>query len=195
MDALFRPKPWRDHLPQGDHSLAWRSSCIRRPGYFSLSISEAEQLAGYKARELSLADIADLIPGLEFTGAHYNSEMRAIILRYSVENHHLYLTQYPIGPTQEYNTIGPNAPVQKVLVRGAEGEYVVGGWKAARPEITSTQPGTQVNLDVVWDPNLPQRILRWQEADFLFEILTSASLGRELNLEKEEIIKIAEAIH
>jgi hypothetical protein len=80
-----------------------------------------------------------------------------------------------------------------------EGEYVSGGWKtepaAGKTALPGTpQPGTQVSLDITWDPALPQHILRWQEGDVFYEILVSAALGRSLDLGQEDLIHLSEFI-
>jgi hypothetical protein len=164
------------------------------PGYFNLTLPEAERQAGFKVRTISVSEVTYLIPGLEFTGAHYDTNLQAVIIRYSAENHSLFLTQRKHSTIEEYNTIGPETMVEQVNVRGVMGEYVTGGWKSAETPMITPRPGDQVNLDVTWDPSLPQHILRWEESGFLFEILTSAGLGRQIDIEKEELIKIAESM-
>ncbi len=165
------------------------------PGYFSLTLVEAERLAGFPVRQIPLAEGSNSIPGLVFDGAHYDSLLQAVTLRYSTQAGSLFLTQRKLGSIKEYNTIGPGAPVEQVSVHGIQGEYVTGGWIPVHPLAATSQPGTQVSMDVVWDPTLPQHILRWQEGDFLYEILTSASLGSKIELEKETLVEIAESIH
>jgi hypothetical protein len=164
------------------------------PDYFSLSLAEAEELAGFELKEVPPSAAGAWFPRLEFAGAHYDPEMKAAVLRYKADNRSLFFTQRQPGPVQEFSSIGPNARVEIVPVRGVEGEYVAGGWRTDRPDAGTPQSDTQVNLDVIWDPALPQRILRWQEENIYYEILISAALGRSLDLGKDDLVKLAEII-
>ena len=92
--------------------------------------------------------------------------------------------------------VGASAPVEIVIVRGVPGEFVTGGWMAtdANDRIQATAaPGTQVSLGVYWDPTLPQRILRWQEGNILYEIL-STKTAQGITIDKDELIAMAESI-
>jgi hypothetical protein len=164
------------------------------PGYFPLSLAEAEQQAGFAPGELSLTEVSAVLTGLEFAGAHYDAELNLLISRYSVDGRSLYLSKRLAGTIQEYSSIGPQALVEKVIVHGVEGEYVAGGWVTTQALPATPQPGDPPGLEATWDPGLPQRILRWQQGEFRFEILASASLGRKYQLEQGALILIAEAV-
>ncbi len=165
------------------------------PGYFSLSLAEVEQLAGFDVKEIVLPEAGSPIPGMAFNGAHYDPELQTVNLRYSAGGNSLYFSQRASGKIEEYSSIGVGAPVERIIVRGVEGEYVAGGWRSTRITPTGTQgalqPGTQVSLDINWDHELPQHILRWQENHVYYEILCTAGLGRKWRLGKDEILQIA----
>ncbi len=164
------------------------SSILDSPENFSLSQSEAQDLAGFTLKKISFP-----IYGLTFTGAQYDPNLQAVKMRYAGGGALLLFTQRPHGIVEEYTSVGASAPIYIVKVRGVEGEYVEGGWRVLsdneEPSFTAI-PGREVNLGVVWDPKLPQRILRWQEKDHIFEILLTGSH----NLEKSDILKIADQI-
>jgi hypothetical protein len=167
-------------------------------GYFSLTLSEVEKLAGYDVKEILLPEAGSPLPRLVFSGAHYDPGLEMVTLRYSIESDSLFFSQHPSGNIEEYSSIGAGAPVETVRVRGVEGEYVRGGWRSepssGHPARQTPPPGTQVSLDITWDPALPQRILRWQEDHVYYEILISAGLGRKMQMEKEALINLANFI-
>lgn len=158
------------------------------PQYFSLSLAQAEEMAGFKLKEISFPN-----RDLKFGGAHYDTDLDRVVTLYTNDDSTLYFSQRRIGNTQEYSQIGASAPVEIVRVHGLDGEYVSGGWRA-NPEsavlLSTSLPGNQVNLSAVWDSQLPQQILRWREGDFLLEILAigDSSLG------KEGLLLIAESV-
>jgi len=158
---------------------------------YPLSLTQAEVLAGYPLRV-----IAQLPEGITLTGAQYNPNLHAVTLRYAGTRRTLLFTQHPVGDITEYATVGASAPVEMVIVRGVPGEFVTGGWIAtdANDRIQATAaPGTQVSLGVYWDPTLPQRILRWQEGNILYEIL-STKTAQGITIDKDELIAMAESI-
>jgi hypothetical protein len=165
------------------------------PGYFSLSLEEVEKLDGFEVKEIIFPATGSPIPEMAFSGAHFDAELQAVNLRYSVDGISLFFSQRASGKIEEYSSVGAGAPVKPVIVRGVEGEYVAGGWRSKRasdsPAHGTLQPGTQVSLDIVWDYDLPQRILRWQEDQVYYEILYSAGLGRKWPLDEEALIQIA----
>ena len=158
---------------------------------YPLTLTQAEELSGYPLRV-----IAQLPEGISFTGAQYNPNLHAVTLRYAGARRTLLFTQHPVGDITEYATVGASAPVEIVIVRGVPGEFVTGGWMAtdANDRIQATAaPGTQVSLGVYWDPTLPQRILRWQEGNILYEIL-STKTAQGITIDKDILIKLAESI-
>lgn len=156
---------------------------------YSLTFEEAQRLAGFSLGQLTL-----IPPQVIFTGAYYDSELNSVAIRYSAENFVLLLTQRKRSKNiQEYSSIGANAPVEIVQVRGVDGEYVRGGWRL-KPEasqaLNTAAPGTQVSVPVYWDPELPQTTLRWMEEDRMYELRFSGAKF----LEKDRLIQIANSI-
>jgi hypothetical protein len=155
---------------------------------FSLSISEAQDLAGFPLKKIPLT-----IYGLTLTGAQYDPSSQAVSMRYVSGDALLFLTQRPHGVVEEYTSVGASAPIFTVRVRGVDGEYVEGGWRVLsnneESSITAI-PNREVILGVVWDPELPQRILRWKEEHHLYEILLTGSHDLEIS----DILEIAESI-
>jgi hypothetical protein len=136
--------------------------------YFSLNLSEAQDLAGFPIKE-----ITRLPSGYAFSGAHFDPTLKAVALRYSDHGSFLVFTQRPSDKVEEYSNIGASASVETVEVRGVQGEYVTGGWRVGPQEsarIETAVPGTQVSLGAYWDPSLPQETLRWHEAGMAYEI-------------------------
>jgi hypothetical protein len=156
--------------------------------YFSLNLSQAQNLASFPIRE-----IAELPSGYTFSGAHFDPTLNAVALRYADHGSFLVLTQRPSDEVEEYSSVGASAAVATVEVRGVQGEYVTGGWRVARQEsarIETAVPGTQVSLDAYWDPSLPQETLRWQEAGMVYEIRAAGPDRPNL----DELIKMADSI-
>lgn len=152
-----------------------RPGSFDSPDYFSLDLSEAQNLAGFRVQE-----ITRLPSGYVFSGAHFDPNLKAVSSRYSKDGSFLVLTQRPSGQVEEYFSVGASAAVKTVEVRGLQGEYVTGGWRASPQEgsrIETAVPGTQVSLEAYWDPSLPQETLRWQEEGMVYEI-RAAGAGR-----------------
>jgi hypothetical protein len=158
------------------------------PQYFSLSLAQAEEMAGFKLKEIYFP-----IRDLKIGGAHYDPDLDRVVTLYTIDDGTLYFSQRRIGNTQEYSQIGASAPVEIVRVHELDGEYVSGGWRV-NPEsallLSTSAPGKQVDLSAVWDSQLPQQILRWREGDFLLEIL---AVG-DRSLGKEGLLLIAESV-
>jgi hypothetical protein len=158
---------------------------------YPLTPAQAEDLSGYPLRVISLVP-----DGVTLTGAQYYPNLRAVTMRYAGAGQTLLFTQRPVGEIKEFATVGASAPVEVVNVRGVQGEFVTGGWIVTdtndRIQATAA-PGTQISLGVYWDPTLPQRILRWQEGNMLYEIL-STKTAHGVTLDKDELIRLAESI-
>ena len=158
---------------------------------YPLTLTEAEEMAGYPVRVIS-----KLPPGVSFTGAHFNPDLQAVTLRYTGVGQTLLFTQRPFGEVTDYATVGASAPVEVVTVAGKPAEFVAGGWKVmeTNDRIQATAaPGTQVNLGVYWDPTLPQCMLRWQAGDMQYEIL-STKTTQGITIEKDDLTTMAESI-
>ena len=135
---------------------------------YALTLSQAGELAGYPLKQIHSPP-----PGFAFTGAHFEPALRSVALRYQSGGAALYLTQRPLGEVEEVHTIAPGAVVETVQVGEAYAEYVTGGWRlnpGDGPSLATATPGTQVGLDLSWDPDLPQQTLRWQQDGMLYEL-------------------------
>ena len=138
-----------------------------RPSNFPLSLDEAQSLAGFQAKQ-----ILPLPERLRLVGARYDPGYHALILLYQSDQFTLFLTQRPLGNSQDVFSIGQEATVQMVMIGDVQGEFVRGGWKVVS---TQTAPGSQtpespVNITAVWDNALPQSTLRWQAGGMAYEI-------------------------
>ncbi len=155
--------------------------------YYALSLEQAQTELGY-----TLKTPAALPDELVFSGAHVDPDLKSASLRYTNGKIDLIFTQHPLGNVEEYSSIGASAVVEHVQVRGVDGEYVSGAWRIKPTQATiqeTSLPGTQTNLGLYWDPDLPQHILRWQESGMAYEILcTGDTIG------KEGLITIANSI-
>lgn len=135
---------------------------------YALTLSQAGELAGYPLKQIHSPP-----PGFAFTGAHFEPALRSVALRYQSANAALYLTQRPLGEVEEVHSIAPGAVVETVQVGQAYAEYVTGGWRlnpGTGPNLATATLGTQVSLDLSWDPDLPQQTLRWQADGMLYEL-------------------------
>jgi hypothetical protein len=110
------------------------------PDAFTLSLSEVQDVSRFTLKEIPLTPY-----GLSFTGAHYDPNLQMVNLRYTGDGFMLLLTQRRLGEIEEYSSIGANAPVENVSVRGVMGEFVSGGWRiisAGKASLSTTTPGT-----------------------------------------------------
>ena len=157
-------------------------------GNFPLNLEEAEDLTSH-----TLKKIPKSVYDLTFNGARYDPKLSAVTLRYELGEALILFTQRPLGEIEEYTSVGASAPIVILTVRGVDGEYVEGGWRMYSENenlYPSTSPDDEKNLGVLWDSNLPQRILRWREDNYIFELLVTGNH----ELEQSEIVKIAESI-
>jgi hypothetical protein len=137
------------------------------PSYFPLSKDEVQRQAGFMVKMIPLSPTTPT-----FIGARYALEYNAAYLLYKGEEYTLLVTQRPLGTSQDVLSIGSNAKVEFVNIGDFQGEYVVGGWNAVSTQAPSdipTQMGT-VQINAVWDDQLPQYTLRWQESGFAYEL-------------------------
>jgi hypothetical protein len=151
---------------------------------FPLTLEQASQEAGFTPKELSL-----LSEELHLEGAAFSTNREALILRYSGGDKTILLAQRKAEGVQEYASIGPAAPVQIVEVRHLQGEFVSGGW-IIQIENTSPPGAMPQSIHLVWDDQSTMRTLRWQEGDFIYEIVTNSSEAFLL----AEILAIAESM-
>jgi hypothetical protein len=159
------------------------------PAYFSLSLAQAQAQVDFP-----ITQIQQLPSGWAFSGAHYEASLNSITLRYQVNGSTLYLTERLADVVEEYSSVGASAPVETVTVGEVTGEYVLGGWRLASEGSSPVEtgvPGTQVSLDIYWDPDLPQQTLRWERGGIVYEI----RFAGKSPLSKQVLIEIAESLH
>jgi hypothetical protein len=164
------------------------SNSYSTPGYFSLSIAQAQEQINFPVKVIDHS-----ISYLTFDGAHFDADTGAIIQRYTHPVYTLYLSQRRLDGIEEYSLIGGSAPIETVLVHGIDAEFVTGGWRLdpANSSLTPTDAtGTQTSVQAYWDANIPQKLMRWQEENYLLEILVIEAN----NLEKTDLIRIAESV-
>lgn len=157
------------------------------PGYFSMDIATLTELI-----EFDLLGIPEQLLGLKYSGANYNKETSSVTTQYVGADKTIYFTQRPTVSMREFSGIGASAPIELVMIKDHPGEYVVGGWRAVDNESVIT-PEHMVeiteNINIYWDPNQSQRILRWEENGVTYEIL---AIGQSLS--KSVLLEIAESL-
>jgi hypothetical protein len=149
---------------------------------FPLSLAEARKQAGFTPKEITL-----LPESVLFDGSAFSIDRAALILHYTGVEKTILLTQRKAESVQEYASIGPTAPVQVVELRGTQAEYVSGGWVVEKSPPPDSPPNT---IYLVWDDQSTMRTLRWQEDDFIYEIVTNSPEPFSLT----EILAIAESM-
>ncbi len=158
---------------------------------FPLTLEEAADAAGFPVR-----NPARLPSFLHLDGAVYIPESRAVILAYRTEssNQVLRLTQQWVGELESVASIGASAEVEAVRIGELNGEYVSGGWRhpgLATP-LANAAPGINITLEATWDSTTGIQVLRWQQGEMLYELLSiSATTPEETNLNKAQLIAIA----
>jgi hypothetical protein len=155
---------------------------------FPLDFEEAASMVDYLLKTITTPP-----DGMVMDGARYNPELESIAVRYQGNGNIMVFTQRPLGGIEEFSSIGASAPVEILQVRGVQGEYVSGGWQMGPGEgqrLLTAVPGTEVSFGVYWNPDLPQKLLRWEEDGMMYELLSNGS-----SIGKDELLAIAEAIH
>jgi hypothetical protein len=148
------------------------------PSNFTLTKDEAQRQAGFMVKQIPASPT---VPS--YIGARFIPEFNAVFLLYQGTEYTLLVTQRPLGTSQDVLSIGSNAKVEFVNVGNVQGEYVVGGWKAVStqaPSASLTQTGT-MQINAVWDDQLPQFTLRWQESGFTYELRSNGENSPSLS--------------
>ena len=161
---------------------------INSPDYCSLTVEQAEEKVGYP-----LSIVHRLPVGFNLIGTHVDPMLQSVTLCYFAKVNHILFTQRKLGKIQEFSSIGASAQVEKVWVRGVEGEYVKGGWRTDKGEVevhATETPGTQVTLAIYWDASLPQQMLRWIEGETQFEIIYQGDSG----FSQSDLLDLAESV-
>lgn len=139
------------------------------PENFPLSINEVNKQAGFLVKEITSS-----LKDLKLVGARFDPRYNAAIILYQGDKYKLFLSQRYVGNNVDIFSIGPSAQVNLVNIGGIQGEFVMGGWRAISTQSvpdTST-PGTQTNINAIWDNDLPQSTLRWQTNGYVYELRT-----------------------
>jgi hypothetical protein len=137
------------------------------PDNFSQTIADAQQRAGY-----SVKDLYQQSESLILIGALYEPNCHSVTILYQGKDYKLFLTQRPIGNGKDIFSIGSDVQIQLVNIGDHQGEFVVGGWKVISTQTISdaVTPESQTNISAIWDIQLPQYTLRWQENGFAYEL-------------------------
>lgn len=113
--------------------------------------------------------------GYTLEGATYSADYH-LVSQYFVMGatdqlrRNLVIHQYPAG-ADEPTTIGADAKITPVQINGVTGEYVQGGWDVT----SSTETGSQVQIQTTWNPDIQMHFLRWQVDGMNYEILFQAA--------------------
>ena len=153
---------------------------------FPLSIQEAEQQAGFSIRQPE-----ELPPGAILVGARYEADYQAVIQLYQGERYNLFLCQRNLAGGQDYFNVGASAQIQELTIWTIPAEYVEGGWVVTGTLQTTPQADAiQVTLQAVWDPDLEQYTLRWQDDGYAFELRSTGIHAPKL----DELVAIARSM-
>ncbi len=137
------------------------------PDNFSQTIADAQQRAGYLVK-----DLYQQPESLKLIGALYEPNFHSVTILYQGKDYKLFLTQRPIRNGKDIFIIGSDVQIQLVYIGDHQAEFVVGGWKAISTQTISdaVTPESQTNITAIWDTQLPQYTLRWQENGFAYEL-------------------------
>ena len=155
------------------------------PGYFSLDFPTLTELIDFDMLVIPEQEL-----GLKYSGANYNKEISSVTIQYQGANKTIYFTQRPTESMLEFSSVGASAPIELVMINGRPGEYVVGGWHAVDDKsIITPEHMMEINenINIYWDPNQSQRLMRWEENGVTYEIL---AIGQRLR--KSILLEIAE---
>lgn len=181
---------WRFFLPEAADRLVIpldtpgvvSANTLTSPQEFPLTLQEAQQQAGFAIKVLPEET------GLALSGTRYESVTGAVRSLYQAHDYNLYLSQRSSEGIQEQAAVGPAAEVEIVSIAGLPGEFVAGGWRL--PSGTATAPGESTQLKVIWDAALPQRTLRWQDGEYVYELIVLGATAPE----KQALIALAERV-
>ena len=91
--------------------------------------------------------------------------------------------------SSEYQSVGVSATVETVTIGEVTGEYVSGAWTVPKTETITPTSTIQAN----WNPDANFQLLRWQENDILYEIISGGGSPDEVGyLTKNQLINLAE---
>lgn len=153
---------------------------------FTLSIIDAEKLAGFKLKRITAP-----LNKFSFVGATYDELRGAIILQYTANSGGLVLrfSQQLLDP--DYQGIDPKAVVEKVTIGKYNGEYVAGGWSISEVESDDDPKFNENTSNAYWDPNVKLQTLRWTDGIYLFEIILAGGRDQIDYLDKQGLVELA----
>ncbi len=157
------------------------------PEYFSADINTLPEILDF-----DLLVIPETHFGLRISGTNYNNATSSVTTMYTGTDKTIYFTQRPTESMLEFSSVGASAPIEMVIINGNPGEFVVGGWRPVESQLIITPDQVieiNENIDIYWDPNQPQRIMRWEENDLTYELL---AIGQGLS--KSLLLDLAESI-
>jgi hypothetical protein len=157
------------------------------PDYFSADIYTLPEFV-----EFDLLVIPETLFGLKYSGTNYNLATSSVTTMYKGTDKTIYFTQRPTKSMLEFSSVGASAPIEMVIINGEPGEFVVGGWRPVESQLVITPDQVieiNENIDIFWDPNQPQRIMRWEENDLTYELL---AIGQGLS--KSFLLDLAESM-
>ena len=139
------------------------------PSNFSLTIEDVQRQSGYAIKEL-----ARLPKDLILIGSRFDASTNTVTILYQGNDYKLFFTQRPVGSGEDVFSIGSTAHVILVKIGEQQAEFVIGGWKAISTQTINNTltPGSQTSISAVWDNDLPQYTLRWQDEGLIYELRT-----------------------
>jgi hypothetical protein len=157
---------------------------------FSLTIGEAETLAGFKM------DMPSTAPqGFDLIGATYDELREAIILHYTTKSGGLVLRISQQQLDSDYQAIDPEAVVEMVSIGPYTGEFVSGGWMIPEVELGADATQSPDALQAVWDANVKLQTLRWSDGEYLYEIILAGDSKQPGYLDRDDLISLANRMY
>jgi hypothetical protein len=160
------------------------------------SIARAEAQTGIDIREPTL----DLHP-YQLTGVTVNYETETVWLIYNAPGRYLSIAQRPAAlGWLDAGIVGVSADIEAIRIETGNGtltgEYVEGGWRVTAEPDQETA-GDTMQETAVWTDESPQRRLRWQDAELLYEITAFGGGGDSprRDLLRDDLIAIAASMY
>ncbi len=159
------------------------------------TVAEAETATSLDIREPDIS-----LSPYELTQVAVNHETQTVWLTYNTPGRNLSIYQRPAGlGWLDDGLVGSSAQIVPVDFGGVNGilsgEFVAGGWIAST-DATPTGDNT-VAQGTSWSSDVPQRRLRWQDANLVYEMTAFGGSGDlpGRDLMQEDLITIAKSMH
>lgn len=137
-----------------------------------------EQALGYDVKELPATPA-----GWSFTNISANAQPSCIGLSYTATNEAgwLYIQQCNMDMSKYFELYDiPRSATEPVKIGNSKGQYIIGNMELDK------------DGKMVWNPNLPFRILRWQQDGLWMQIIISGD--SIFKYEEEDLITLAESL-